>query len=167
MEKTESKKEYIKKKIEQALNKKERFSENQPYTKSLEELVEELKVYQVELEFQNEELRRVQQELEVSRNDYREMFMSAPVSYIIIDDNHKILHYNDIFIESFKPDIILNIPYDFRKLISPEYQDFYHHFFQKLLEEGKNDLRELKLISSNGRPHYMNVRGNMQNAGSG
>ncbi|MFP4289490.1 MAG: ATP-binding protein [Bacteroidales bacterium] len=167
MERPENKQESIKKKIEQALNQKDGFSEKQSYTKSLEELVEELKVYQIELEFQNEELRRVQQELEVSRNDYREMFMSAPVSYIIIDDNHKILHYNDIFIELFKPDIIPNIPYDLRKLISPDYQDLYHHFSQKLLMEGKNDLRELKMISSHGRPRYMNVRGNVQHARSG
>jgi len=167
MKPIENKKQSIKKKIEQALNQKDGFSEKQSYTKSLEELVEELKVYQIELEFQNEELRRVQEDLEVSRNDYREMFMSAPVSYIIIDDNHKILHYNDVFIELFKPDIIPNIPYDLRKLISPEYQDLYHHFSRELLAEGQNDLRELKMISTHGRPRYMNVRGNMQHARSG
>lgn len=162
MKSIDRKKESIQKRIEQALNKKDGFSEKQSYTKSLEELVEDLKVYQVELEFQNDELRRVQQDLENSRNDYREMFMSAPVAYIIINDNHKILQYNETFVELLKPGIQHNVPYDFRKLISPDYQDAYHHFSLELLKEGKCELKELKLISTHGRLLYMNVRGNVQ-----
>ncbi len=59
--------------------------------KDILQLVENLEVYQIELEMQNEELKSVQKDLATAKNKYFALFEFAPVGYIQIDGNFKII----------------------------------------------------------------------------
>ena len=57
-------------------------------------LVEELQIHQVELETQNEELRSVQWELEQSRKKYSDLYDFAPVGYLTLSEEGRIVEAN-------------------------------------------------------------------------
>ena len=60
----------------------------------LKELIHELQVHQIELDMQNDELRQVQAELEASRSRYFDLYILAPVGYLILNERSKILECN-------------------------------------------------------------------------
>ncbi|MEO2047981.1 MAG: histidine kinase dimerization/phospho-acceptor domain-containing protein [Pirellulales bacterium] len=57
-------------------------------------LVYELHTHQIELEMQNEELRHAQEELVKSRDDFADLYDFAPVCYVTVDDQGRILKAN-------------------------------------------------------------------------
>ena len=61
---------------------------------SLEELIQEIQVHQVELEMQNEELRETQTRYQKAKQKYLNLYHSAPVSYLTLDEKGKILDAN-------------------------------------------------------------------------
>lgn len=64
-------------------------------SKDFDLLLEELQIYQAELEVQNEELLEQQQELTASQNRLSHLFDQAPVGYLILDKQNKIIKIND------------------------------------------------------------------------
>jgi PAS domain S-box-containing protein len=136
------KKNNLKLRIEEVLNNKAITLEN-AYTKSLEELVEELKIYQYELEFQNDELQRVQLELEQSRNEYKQLFEQAPVGYVIIGDDMRLIDCNQTFrnmLSGSKKRKECQQRMDFREFIAAAYQDKFYFFCAQLSKtKGKGD----------------------------
>ncbi len=59
-----------------------------------ERLIHELQVHQVELQLQNEELLRSQQELQATRNRYFNLFDRAPVGFVTLDGDGRVLQIN-------------------------------------------------------------------------
>jgi PAS domain S-box-containing protein len=58
-------------------------------------VIHELQVHQIELEMQNESLLSTQEELETSREQYRELYDSAPVAYLSLDREARVVRANN------------------------------------------------------------------------
>jgi PAS domain S-box-containing protein len=65
----------------------------------VETLVHELEVHQAELEVQNEELRLAQWELALALERYRDLYDRAPIGYLTLDADGKILQANQTAME--------------------------------------------------------------------
>lgn len=121
-------------------------------------LIEELSIYQIELEHQNEELIRSQEDTRIANQKYVGLFENAPISYIIVNNDNKIIEVNETFCRTFyvlKKEII-NTPFD--RYISPIYQDAFYHFFKLLSKEtGKMASIEVKIRGPRSREIYVKI----------
>jgi PAS domain S-box-containing protein len=119
-----------------------------PKTDDVPGIVHELEVHQTELEIQNEELRHSQQELTDSRDSFEELYDFAPVGYLTLDREGRILKANltaekMIGIEKNK----LTRRYKFSSLVSPKNQDAWHTYRLEVLEcRGKKVACELEIV---------------------
>ncbi|MFZ0931199.1 MAG: ATP-binding protein [Syntrophobacteraceae bacterium] len=77
----------------EALESKPALMEKMP-VEDVRKLVEELQIHQVELEMQNEELRSMQRELEQSRKEYSGLYDFAPVGYLTISEEGRVVKTN-------------------------------------------------------------------------
>lgn len=136
------------------------YNPKHAYTKSLEELIEDLKVYQYELEFQNEELKRIQNDLELSREEYLQLFENAPVCYVIIDNNFRILKRNKLFNSHFGEFLHEKEQLDFRSLLEAASQDVFYFFCQELFTTGIAHPVEVNMRSSDGKICCMQIEAN-------
>ena len=57
-------------------------------------LLHELQVHQIELEMQNEELQRAKMEAEDAARKYSDLYDFAPISYLTLDEDHKVIEAN-------------------------------------------------------------------------
>ncbi len=71
-----------------------RLSVEKMPVEDVRKLVEELQVHQVELEIQNDELRSMQCELEQSRKKYSDLYDFAPVGYLTLSEEGRIVEAN-------------------------------------------------------------------------
>ncbi len=62
-----------------------------PNPEELQRLVHELEVHQIELEMQNEELQHARSELESYLKKHTELYDFAPVGYLVLDPDGRIL----------------------------------------------------------------------------
>jgi two-component system cell cycle sensor histidine kinase/response regulator CckA len=141
----------------------ERFLADRPETINLEHyrdiqsLVHELSVYQAELEMQNEELRTTYLELQESRNRYLDLYNSAPVAYLTLDEKAMVLEANTTSLELFgvnRKDLINNA---FTHFISPESQDMFYLNTKEMLRAGVKQSYELKLHKKDGAVFHARV----------
>jgi PAS domain S-box-containing protein len=156
------KKSKLAERIDEVLSNREQFLDN-AYSKSLEELIEELKIYQYELEFQNDELRRVQEDLELSRDQFQQLFQEAPVGYVMLGPDFKILECNLAFRSNFAPEGECEQKLDFRMLVLPEDQDKFHHFHKKLEKLKETIQTELRFLRKDGKIAYLSLYGRRMN----
>ncbi|MCX8083673.1 MAG: PAS domain S-box protein [Calditerrivibrio sp.] len=113
-------------------------------------IIYELLVHQRELEIQNEEIRRANLELEELKNKYYDLYNSAPVGYLTLNEVGIILSYNQTFSTMLKivgNDIKGKSLIDFvhsndHRYFLANYKDFYTQ------PEGKN--MELRFIRGKG-----------------
>src|SRR5262245_22156544 len=81
----------LRKRAEETLRKAQR---KRPAGTDSRRLVHELEIHQIELKLQNEELLNAQVELAASRDRYTDLYEFAPLAYITLDKEGRILESN-------------------------------------------------------------------------
>jgi PAS domain S-box-containing protein len=110
----------------------------------------DLRVHQIELEIQNEELRRVQAELEAERSRYFELFDLAPVGYVSVGVDGLVLEANLAAVRTFGLDRSEMVGHMFSRFILKEDQDIYFLNRKLLLETGKTQVFEQRMVKKDG-----------------
>lgn len=128
------------------------------------ELIHELKVYHTELELQLEDLQESYTQLETSQNQYASLFDNAPVGYVLIDSNTKILESN------LAASTILGIEQSELKskpltnFITSDYQDTFHLHRRSALQTQQVQICEVQLNRGDGTIFYAQLRTHMPNS---
>ncbi|GCD76751.1 hypothetical protein JCM31826_02330 [Thermaurantimonas aggregans] len=94
----------------------------------LNNLSENLHIFKKELEYQNDELKRINIELESKNYFIENIFRIIPSIILLIDEDYKIIKYNQAFEISFK--YYRDIFDDFRKIFKDESQTDLYHLLQ-------------------------------------
>lgn len=113
-------------------------------------LMHDLEVYQVELERQNEELRRAQQELSESRDRYFELYDLAPVGYLTLDREGKILESNLAASAFFGEDRTRFTGRSLAAFLQQSEADALHHHLREVFEQDSKRSCELTLTPPGG-----------------
>jgi PAS domain S-box-containing protein len=124
-------------------------------------LMHELQVHQIELEMQNDELRRTQVALEISRERLLELYEQAPVGYVTLAEDGKILEGNltaAIFLGISKDGLVNHHLTDF---IAPEDQDIYYLGQRRLFSTGKHQAFELRMRHPDGTFWWARMEGDL------
>ena len=112
----------------------------------------ELRVHQVELEIQNSSLRQRQEELDAARARYFDLSELAPVGYITVSKEGLLIDANltaatMLGMARGVPGLAHPI---FSQFIHIEDQDIYYRFRKQLLETGKPQVCELRMVKKGG-----------------
>jgi PAS domain S-box-containing protein len=132
----------------------EKLSENSPnaplpQTDDVQKIVHELEVHQAELEIQNEELRRSQGELTDSRDSFEELYDFAPVGYLTLDSEGRILKANLTAAKMFGVERSnLTHKSKFSSFVSSTSQDIWHKFRLDVLEGREKKTCELDIVKA-------------------
>jgi PAS domain S-box-containing protein len=116
----------------------------------LDRVVEELRIHQVELEQQNEELRRTQIELDEARRKYFDLFNSAPVGHLSLDEQGQITEANLTAAELLGLDRRRLVGRRFAAFLAPGSRDLLRATLVQLREEPGRRSCELELENRGG-----------------
>ena len=121
---------------------------------NVDELLEEIHIYYQELEFQNDELQRARTELEASNARYEDLFMNAPMGYVIYDETYRVLSMNRRLRNMLGMKQTSESSMHLDQYVVPDSQDaFYLHVRSVLRGDGAQSAR----ISLAGRDGPLNV----------
>ena len=128
---------------------KSKFSsmENIP-VEDVRKVVEELQIHQIELEMQNEELRSIQYELEQSRKKYSDLYDFAPVGYLTINEEGRIVEANLTAAKQLGMERSILIGKPFSLYAAEDYREELHIHLRKVFKTKQPHTCEIKL---NGR----------------
>jgi PAS domain S-box-containing protein len=116
----------------------------------LQKLIHELQVHQLELQLQNEALRESQEALALARDEYAELYDRAPVGYLMLDGEGRIVRANATSSELLAAEAHALVDKPLHRFVAPEDQDAYH-FFLLGLESGQGrGAAELTLVHGDG-----------------
>lgn len=108
-------------------------------------MIEDLHLHQVELKMQTEELMASQADLLESRQKYADLFDFAPVGYVTIDENDRILEANLTFAQQVTSNRGNLTSKRFTEFIHPDDQDAFYLFRKTSCDPGKLSFTELRL----------------------
>jgi PAS domain S-box-containing protein len=118
--------------------------ENMP-VEDMRKLVEELQIHQIELEMQNEEIRSVQYELEQSRKKYSDLYDFAPVGYLTINEEGRIVEANLTAAKQLGMERSVLIGKPFNLHAAEDYREELHLHFRKVFKTKEPHTCEIKL----------------------
>ena len=118
----------------------------------MEELLEELTIHQSELEAQAQELRQAQEEIRDARDRYRDLYDFAPLGYLTIAKNMRILDVNWTAAQMLgcRKNELIN-SYLSGLAIDPEDALYFH--IKRVLETGREQKCDL-LLRKRGGPNW-------------
>ncbi|GEM_PF-3765625 len=117
----------------------------------------ELRVHQIQLERQNEELKRIQGELEASQARYFNLYELAPIGYITVSEASLIEQINLRAATLLGLTRGTSIQRPIVDIILRDDQDIFNQARKKLLETGKIQSCELRMMRENGTPVWVHA----------
>src|SRR5664279_541519 len=128
-----------------------------PSPESVQKVLHELRVHQIELEMQNEELRRAYAELEATRARYFDLYDLAPIGYCTLNEQGLILQANltaTILLGVVRSELVDR---PISRFIFREDQDIYYLHKKQLLETGRPEAWDLRLVKPDGTPIWAHL----------
>ncbi len=122
-----------------------------------EKVLHELQVHQIELEIQNEELRRAQQELATAQARYFELYDLAPVGYCTVSEHGLVLEANltaGTMLGLGRGALVNQM---FSRFILSEDQDIFYQHRKQLLETGRPQDCELRMVKNGGTAFWAHI----------
>jgi len=117
-----------------------------------EQLLHTISVYHEELNHQNDELKRINHDLERKHLEYESLFMEAPICYLLLDEELKIIKYNLAFRDLFKSHNILNKR--ITEYISEDSQDDLYFMMQKVKSTSETISGPMKMFVNDKQKHF-------------
>ena len=128
-------------------------------------LLHELSVYQVELETQNEQLRQTQLDLESSRASYRALYTEAPVGYLTVGVQGRILNCNRRAAEFLRLTPMTAQRRRITEFMSPETTARYSQLISQLYRTQEPLTLETELRRADGRSFWAELTMNLTRDG--
>lgn len=119
-------------------------------TSDVQSLLHELNVNQAELEIQNEELRQSQVELAEARDRYVDLYEFAPVGYITLNRNGRILEANLTAAAMLGIERTRLTNANLRNFIDRKFQDDSHLYRKSVLEDETRHVIEIDMHKADG-----------------
>ena len=114
-------------------------------------LIHELGVHQVELEIQNEELRQAQVELAETRDRYVDLYEFAPVGYVTLDNDGKILEANLTAARLLDVEREALLAGNLSNFVAPQSQDDYFLHRREVFSCETKQICELEMRRADGK----------------
>ena len=121
------------------------------------QLLHELRVHQIELEMQNEELRESQEALAVVQARYFDLYDLAPVAYCTVSEQGQIVEANLTAASLLGAARIALINKPLSQFIARADQDIFYLHRNKLLETGKPQSCELRMVKKGGTQFWAHL----------
>jgi len=120
-------------------------------------LIHELRVHQIELETQNETLRCAQEMLLTQQKRYQDLYEQAPVGYLSLNKQALILDANNatLALLDMARGALLNQP--LTRFIHPEDQDLFYLLRKRLIQVGKPERVELRMVRADGSSVWLRL----------
>ena len=115
---------------------------------NFKELIRDLKIHQIEIEMQRNNLKKYENRLFASQKKYSNLFNHAPVGYLTLKENGKIVDVNNtgtILLGVSKLRLI-NLP--FKNLLKPESKNIFSKKIQKAHLTGITQKFNIEIVSS-------------------
>ena len=128
-------------------------------TRDVQALIHELSVYQMELEIQNEELRRSQEELAHTRDRFADLYEFAPVGYLTLDRDGKVLEANLTAAALLEIDRKELIGTKISRFVERGNQDEYFLYRQDALDSDAKQTCEIRMHKTGGSPLTIRLEG--------
>ncbi len=109
-----------------------------------------MRVQQAELEMQNEELRKTRAEIERTSLRYRDLFENAPIGYVNLNDEARMLEANIAALKLFAVQLSEIAGKDFSKFLATSSQDDFYFFFRKLRTTGEKVSAGIDVLNAEG-----------------
>ena len=154
----------LRKRAEKILNARPK-SAQKASGKSLKSVIHQLEIHQVELKLQNEELRKAQLELAVSRDRYTDLYEFAPIAYVTLDRQGRILESNLMAARLLGVERRSLLRANLTKFVTSESQDKWYLHRRAALAEDALQQCELGIRRDDGT--LLSVRAESIGSGSG
>jgi len=135
---------------------------NRLWPEAARQALHELRVHQIELELQNEELRCTQEELEITRARYVDLYDLAPVGYITLGDDGRIIEANLTATSLLAVARSKLVGERLTHFILAADQDIYYHHRRRLLETDAPQTCELRLIRPDSSVFWVRLQATSQ-----
>lgn len=129
-----------------------------PAETDLSRLIHELQTHQIELELQNDELRRAEQQLTESRNRYADLYDFAPVGYLTLAPDGRIVEANLTAAKLLGTERRSLIGKRLARFIAAEQQDDLHLHFRQLLRAGQSPPCEIAVPVDGSNQRWLELR---------